>query len=162
MTITAERTNGRNVHLSVKDVERLDSVAIPQSHLYRDMCHALGEGTLGRSFRAFHASDPKAAQWIVRDAMAHFASIRASWPLTDGTSYTAEIGAFAHNYTESVAETLEPTLPDMVNHFGRNAWMRDAWELWAKTVQLAHAVRNTHNHSIGTPCNTRCRMWGKA
>lgn len=95
--------------------------------MYVHLC----EGTLGRSFRAFQASDPDAALRIIKVAIRQMRPWCENW---DKNAQCARIGAFAHAFTEVVAEMAEPHLSPMVNHFGNNAWMCDAWDWFASNV----------------------------
>src|ERR1051325_10870922 len=104
------------------------------SRQYRAMRTALGEGTLGRSFVVFRATDPKGGEAVIRYALDIWSrstlnpTYRREMDIEDIPGELYGMGAFAHKFTEIVAEMAEPYLPVFVNHFGQNAWMRDAWE----------------------------------
>lgn len=95
--------------------------------MYVHLC----EGTLGRSFRTYQKNNPEAALRIIKVAMRQMTPWCANW---DKNAQCARIGAFAHTFTEVVAEMAEPYLSPMVNHFGHNAWMCDAWDWFASNV----------------------------
>lgn len=130
--------------------------------MYRALC----EGTLGRAFQMFHASDPAGAMRVIEAALIFWCVSMLN------PQYCAEkeiqvfegepmgIGAYAHQYTEVVAEMAEPHLPHWTYHMGPVAWQRDAWEWFAQNV--TKAPRTGHSHAIGTPCHTRCSLWGRA
>lgn len=106
----------------------------------RPMYTALGEGTLGRSFQTFKTNDPEGAQRVIRVALVFWAiseynpTYRIERDMPTHTCDLVGIGAYAHSFTEIVAEMAEPYLSPMVNHFGHNAWMLDAWEWFASNV----------------------------
>lgn len=104
--------------------------------MYRALC----EGTLGRAFQMFHASDPSGAMRVMRFALVWWSvslynpTARAKEGISDIPGEPIGIGAFAHILTENVGEMAEAHIPFMVNHFGHVAWQRDAWEWFASTV----------------------------
>lgn len=106
----------------------------------RAMRTALGEGTLGRSFVVFRANNPEAAKRVIQVALVFWAiseynpTYRAERGMSTHTCDLVGIGAYAHSFTEIVAEMAEPNLAPMVNHFGHNAWMLDAWDWFASNV----------------------------
>lgn len=107
---------------------------------HHDMMHALGEGTLGRAFREFSLDNPKGTIRVVRIALLFWVvseynpQYRTEKGMSTHRCDLVGIGAYAHNFTEIVAEMAEPYLPPMVNHFGHTVWMLDAWEWFAANV----------------------------
>lgn len=104
--------------------------------IYRALC----EGTLGRAFRTYTAADPKGAMRVIRFALDMWdkSEYNPNFLASQGTvlnkPFSVGLGAFAHNFTGTVAEMAEPHLPAFVNHFGQSAWMADAWDWFASNV----------------------------
>lgn len=121
---------------------------------YHAMCTALHEGTLGRAFQKFRENDPRAAQRVIQAALMFWAvsnynptyRLETDKPLIEGE--LVGIGAYAHSFTEIVAQMAEPHLSPMVNHFGHNAWMLDAWVWFAQNIATVGVQTDLANHSI--------------
>lgn len=114
--------------------------AIVSAQASQAMMHALGEGTLGRAFRAFSMDNPKATIKTVHvaqvfwDISEYNPAVRTEHNIPTDKHDLVGIGAFAHAFTEVVSQMAEPYLPVHVNHFGHNAWMVDAWDWFAQNV----------------------------
>jgi hypothetical protein len=134
--IVLDGANGTN---TPKDaILEMHSIATMREN--RAMYDALCEGRMGAAFRLFHASDPKGAMRVIQAALVFWGcseynpGFRTSRGIKDMPGDLIGIGAYAHSYTEIVAQMAEPYLPHWTYHFGPIAWQRDAWEWFAQNV----------------------------